>query len=49
MLSRKKEIIVATVIYFVTMFTLLTAVYRFLGSWNLTEFNFFMQERWFYL
>lgn len=42
MLSRKKEIIVATVIYFVTMFTLLTAVYRFLGSWNLTEFNFFI-------
>lgn len=42
MLSRKKEIIFGTVIYFVTMFTLLTAVYRFLGSWNLTEFNFFI-------
>jgi signal transduction histidine kinase len=38
----RKEIIFGTVIYFVTMFTLLTAVYRFLGSWNLTEFNFFI-------
>ena len=38
----RKEIIFGTVIYFVTMFTLLTAVYRFLGTWNLTEFNFFI-------
>jgi len=42
MLSRKKEIIVATVIYFVTMFTLLTAVYRFLETWHLSAFNFFI-------
>ncbi len=42
MLSRKKEIIFGTVIYFVTMFTLLTAVYRFLGNWNIIEFNFFI-------
>jgi len=42
MISRKKEIIFGTVIYFVTMFTLLTAVSRFLGSWNLTEINFFI-------
>ena len=38
----RKEIIFGTVIYFVTMFTLLTAVYRFLGNWNITEFNFFI-------
>ncbi|GIT98662.1 HAMP domain-containing sensor histidine kinase [Sulfurovum sp. TSL1] len=42
MLSRKKEIIFGTVIYFVTMFTLLTAVYRFLGNWNIIEVNFFI-------
>jgi len=42
MLSRNKEIIFGTVIYFVTMFTMLTAVYRFLGNWNITEFNFFI-------
>ncbi len=38
----RKEIIFGTVIYFVTMFTLLTAVYRFLGNWNITELNFFI-------
>ena len=42
MLSRRKEIMVATVIYFVTMFTLLTAVYRFLETWNLTDLKFFV-------
>lgn len=42
MMSRHKEIIFGTVIYFVTMFTMLTAVYRFLGNWNITEFNFFI-------
>ncbi len=42
MLSRRKEIIFATVIYFATMFTLLTAVYRFLETWHLSEFNFFV-------
>ena len=42
MLSRPKEIIIATVIYFVTMFTLLTAVYRFLENWHFAEFKFFI-------
>ena len=42
MMSRKKEIILATVIYFVTMFTLLTAVYRVLETWHLSAFNFFI-------
>ena len=42
MLSRRKEIIFATVIYFVTMFTLLTAVYRFLETWNSHDLNFFI-------
>lgn len=42
MLSRKKEIIFATVIYVVTMATLLTAVYRFLETWNLTDLKFFV-------
>jgi signal transduction histidine kinase len=42
MLSRRKEIIFATVIYFITMFTLLTAVYRFLETWNLTDLKFFV-------
>ncbi len=41
-MSRKKEIILATVIYFVTMFTLLTAVYRVLETWHLSAFNFFI-------
>jgi signal transduction histidine kinase len=42
MLHRRKEIIFATVIYFVTMFTLLTAVYRFLETWNSNDLNFFV-------
>ena len=42
MLERKKEIAVAAVIYFVTMFTLLTAVHRFLETWNSIEINFFV-------
>lgn len=42
MLSRRKEIIFATVIYFVTMFTLLTAVYRFLETWKSNDLNFFV-------
>ena len=42
MISRRKEIIIATVIYFVTMFTLLTAVYRFLENWHFAEFKFFI-------
>ena len=42
MLGRKKEIAIAAVIYFVTMFTLLTAVHRFLETWNSIEINFFV-------
>jgi signal transduction histidine kinase len=42
MTGRKKELIFATVIYFVTMFTLLTVVYRFLETWHLSAFNFFI-------
>jgi signal transduction histidine kinase len=38
----RKELIVATIIYFVTMSTLLMAVYRFLENWHLSEFNFFI-------
>ena len=38
----RKELFPATVIYFITMFTLLTAVYRFLENWNLVEFKFFI-------
>lgn len=42
MLSRTKEIVIAMVIYFITMFTLLTAVYRFLENWHFLEFKFFI-------
>lgn len=42
MISRPKEVVVATVIYFVTMGTLLTAVYRFLENWHFTELKFFI-------
>ena len=38
----RKELFPATVIYFITMFTLLTAVYRFLENWNLVEFKYFI-------
>ena len=38
----RKELVVAAVIYFVTIFTLLLGVYRFLENWHLSEFNFFM-------
>ena len=41
MLSRRKELLIAGVIYFVTIFTLSTAVYRFLENWHLSQFNFF--------
>jgi len=41
-LSFRKELLVAAVIYFVTMFTLSTAVYRFLENWHLSQFNFFI-------
>jgi len=42
MTGRTKELIFATVIYFVTMITLLTAVYRFLETWHLSELNIFI-------
>jgi len=42
MLSFRKELFFAAVIYFVTMFTLSTAVYRFLENWHLSQFNFFI-------
>jgi len=42
MTVRRKELIFAAVIYFVTMFTLLTVVYRFLENWHLSTFNFFI-------
>jgi len=42
MLGRTKEIAIAAVIYFVTIFTLLVAVYRFLDTWNTLELNFFV-------
>jgi len=42
MLGRTKEIAIAAVIYFVTIFTLLVAVYRFLDTWNTIELNFFV-------
>ena len=41
-MNRTKEIIIATVIYFVTMFTLLAAVYRFMDNWDFIEFKFFI-------
>jgi len=42
MLSFRKELLIAAVIYFVTIFTLSTAVYRFLENWHLSQFNFFI-------
>ena len=42
MLNFRKELLIAAVIYFVTMFTLSTAVYRFLENWHLSQFNFFI-------
>lgn len=42
MTGPRKELIFAAVIYFVTMFTLLTVVYRFLETWHLSAFNFFI-------
>ncbi|PHS34127.1 MAG: two-component sensor histidine kinase [Sulfurovum sp.] len=42
MLKQKKELLLAAVIYFITMFILLMSVYRFLENWHLSEFNFFI-------
>jgi signal transduction histidine kinase len=41
-MSRVKELLPAMVIYFITMFTLLIAVYRFMENWNFVEFKFFI-------
>lgn len=38
----RKELFVAAFIYFVTMFILLMAVYRFLENWQMSDFNFFV-------
>lgn len=38
----RKELFAAAIIYFVTMFILLLVIYRFLESWNLSEFTFFI-------
>ncbi len=38
----RKELIIAAVIYFVTMLTLLMAVYRFLEDLQMSAFNFFV-------
>jgi len=38
----RKELLFAGLIYFVTMFTLFAAVYKFLENWHLSEFNFFI-------
>jgi signal transduction histidine kinase len=42
MIPRGKELFIALLIYVITMTVLLMAVYRFLESWNLSEFNFFI-------
>jgi len=38
----RKELLLALVVYVVTMTVLLMAVYRFLENWQLSEFNFFI-------
>ena len=42
MRDRSKELLLALVIYVVTMTVLLMAVYQFLENWHLSEFNFFI-------
>lgn len=42
MRGRRIEFLLAAVIYFVTIFTLLMTVYQFLENWNLSELNFFI-------
>lgn len=37
----RKELLLAGIIYFVTMFTLLLSIYRFVETWNLSTFNIF--------
>ena len=40
MLSRRKELFIAAVIYLISLIVLLIAGYRFLENWNFNEFNF---------
>jgi len=42
MTSRTKELLIAMVIYFVTISVLFIAVYRFLENWHFSDFNFFI-------
>lgn len=42
MISRGTELLIALVIYVVTMTVLLMAVYHFLEDWHFSEFNFFI-------
>ena len=37
----RKELLLAGIIYFVTMFTLLLSIYRFVETWHLSTFNVF--------
>lgn len=41
-MARNKEVWIALVIYLITMGVLLMAVYQFLESWHLSDFNFFV-------
>ncbi len=38
----RKELLIAGVIYFITMFTLMLAIYRFVESWHLSTLNVFI-------
>jgi len=38
----RKELLLAGIIYFVTMFTLLLSIYRFVETWHLSTFNVFV-------
>jgi len=38
----RKELLLAGIIYFVTMFTLLLSIYRFVEMWHLSTFNVFV-------
>jgi len=42
MLNRKKELLVAIIVYFITMTILLIAIYKFLENWQFSTFNFFI-------
>ena len=42
MIERDKELLLALIIYIITITVLLMAVYKFSDNWNLNEFNFFI-------